>query len=242
RGYIADRPERSHQLGLQLTPPRTSDAAFEVRGRQRRRRERRLTPLHPTTDRGGLSHQEPRPEMFSNHLCQAPALRTPQCRETVSSSGHFSRPRKTCGSADSRAGPEPNNTNNNNADGDSAEPPGPERSGGQATKTGKGRRVDGASLGVAGSKRPERLNPSELAGAMATKALALDTCVVAKGEEIYNQSFDAFFDEDLSTELAARRTKPCYFGAGDCQGTCLHASKKKNPSSLLSTRIRRGES
>ncbi|EJK48488.1 hypothetical protein THAOC_32709, partial [Thalassiosira oceanica] len=30
RGYIADRPERSHQLGLQLTPPRTSDAAFEV--------------------------------------------------------------------------------------------------------------------------------------------------------------------------------------------------------------------
>ncbi|EJK61028.1 hypothetical protein THAOC_18542 [Thalassiosira oceanica] len=52
RGYIADRPERSHQLGLQLTPPRTSDAAFEVRGRQRRRRERRLTPLQPTTDRG----------------------------------------------------------------------------------------------------------------------------------------------------------------------------------------------
>ncbi|EJK67168.1 hypothetical protein THAOC_11835, partial [Thalassiosira oceanica] len=28
--YIADRPERSHQLGLQLTLPRTSDAAFEV--------------------------------------------------------------------------------------------------------------------------------------------------------------------------------------------------------------------
>ncbi|EJK68999.1 hypothetical protein THAOC_09786 [Thalassiosira oceanica] len=52
RGYIADRPERSHQLGLQLTPPRTSDAAFEVRGRQRRRRERRLTPLQRTTDRG----------------------------------------------------------------------------------------------------------------------------------------------------------------------------------------------
>ncbi|EJK52493.1 hypothetical protein THAOC_28220, partial [Thalassiosira oceanica] len=51
-GYIADRPERSHQLGLQLTPPRTSDAAFEVRGRQRRRRERRLTPLQRTTDRG----------------------------------------------------------------------------------------------------------------------------------------------------------------------------------------------
>ncbi|EJK74074.1 hypothetical protein THAOC_04273, partial [Thalassiosira oceanica] len=41
-GYIADRPERSHQLGLQLTPPRTSDAAFEVRGRQRRRREAAL--------------------------------------------------------------------------------------------------------------------------------------------------------------------------------------------------------
>ncbi|EJK72771.1 hypothetical protein THAOC_05662, partial [Thalassiosira oceanica] len=54
RGYIADRPERSHQLGLQLTPPKTSNvnAAFEVRGRQRRRRERRLTPLQRTTDRG----------------------------------------------------------------------------------------------------------------------------------------------------------------------------------------------
>ncbi|EJK58466.1 hypothetical protein THAOC_21405 [Thalassiosira oceanica] len=81
----------------------------------------------------------------------------------------------------------------------------------------------GKSLGVAGAKRPERPDPSELAGAMATKALALDTCVaVAKGVEIDNQSFDAF-DEDLSTELAARRTKPRYFGAGDCQGTCLHA-------------------
>ncbi|EJK73672.1 hypothetical protein THAOC_04692, partial [Thalassiosira oceanica] len=34
RGYIADRPERSYQLGLQLAPPRTSNAAFEVRGRQ----------------------------------------------------------------------------------------------------------------------------------------------------------------------------------------------------------------
>ncbi|EJK69468.1 hypothetical protein THAOC_09274 [Thalassiosira oceanica] len=52
RGYIADRPERSHQLGLQLTPPRMSDAVFEVRGRQRRRQERRLTPLQRTTDRG----------------------------------------------------------------------------------------------------------------------------------------------------------------------------------------------
>ncbi|EJK64878.1 hypothetical protein THAOC_14336 [Thalassiosira oceanica] len=30
RGYIADRPERSYQLGLQLTPPRTSDMALEV--------------------------------------------------------------------------------------------------------------------------------------------------------------------------------------------------------------------
>ena len=52
RGYITDRPKRSHQLGLQLTPPRTSDAAFEVRGRQRRRRERHLTHLQRTTDRG----------------------------------------------------------------------------------------------------------------------------------------------------------------------------------------------
>ncbi|EJK47951.1 hypothetical protein THAOC_33291 [Thalassiosira oceanica] len=46
----------------------TSDAAFEVRGRQRRRWERRLTPLQRTTDRGAggeLGHQEPRPEIFA---------------------------------------------------------------------------------------------------------------------------------------------------------------------------------
>ncbi|EJK48521.1 hypothetical protein THAOC_32672, partial [Thalassiosira oceanica] len=48
----ADRPERSYLLGLQLTPPRTSGAAFEVRGCQRWRRERRLTPLQLTTDQG----------------------------------------------------------------------------------------------------------------------------------------------------------------------------------------------
>ncbi|EJK45352.1 hypothetical protein THAOC_36035, partial [Thalassiosira oceanica] len=36
--HRGDRPELSHQLGLQLTPPRTSDAALEVRGRQGRRR------------------------------------------------------------------------------------------------------------------------------------------------------------------------------------------------------------
>ncbi|EJK51129.1 hypothetical protein THAOC_29730, partial [Thalassiosira oceanica] len=39
-------------LGFSSLPPRTSDAAFEVQGRQRRRRERRLTPLQRTTDRG----------------------------------------------------------------------------------------------------------------------------------------------------------------------------------------------
>ncbi|EJK67523.1 hypothetical protein THAOC_11426, partial [Thalassiosira oceanica] len=51
-GYIADQPERSYQLGLQLTPPRTSDTAFEVRGCQRRRWKRRLMPLQRTTDQG----------------------------------------------------------------------------------------------------------------------------------------------------------------------------------------------
>ncbi|EJK66664.1 hypothetical protein THAOC_12396 [Thalassiosira oceanica] len=45
--------QNDYQLGLQLTPRRTSDAAFEVQGRQRRRREqRRLMHLQRTTDRG----------------------------------------------------------------------------------------------------------------------------------------------------------------------------------------------
>ncbi|EJK69972.1 hypothetical protein THAOC_08714, partial [Thalassiosira oceanica] len=134
----------------------------------------------------------------------------------------FTRPRKTCGSTDRRAGRVAESNNNNDADGDSAEPPGPERSGGQATKTGKGRRVDGAVA-------------KQCLSGYKAGWIPRNSSVVAKGEEIYNQSFDAF-DEDLSTELVARRTKPCYFGAGDCQGTCLHASKfdikKKNPSSV----------
>ena len=41
-----------YQLGLQLTPPRISDTAFEVLGRHRLRRERHLTLLQRTTNQG----------------------------------------------------------------------------------------------------------------------------------------------------------------------------------------------
>ena len=41
-----------YQLGLQLTPPRTSDTAVRVRDRQRRRRRRYLTPLQNAPDQG----------------------------------------------------------------------------------------------------------------------------------------------------------------------------------------------